>query len=223
MSPFSSLVNGIKKTVSSVSRSLNLSRFAIRVGLFKWARKLWNCLACHCVVDDSKGTMRFTFAIPGVITIFLDTPNLPVWLGGKLLAGGDGERAEYGFWHDFHETKVQWCKIINMDAGWEWRIVHNGGEADETRYETIITPMVAECGDAWAKESNIDRWKLTLTTWRAHAHKWWIPTLYDHYFVLYAQVAGESIQRTAELKADLSPRMVACEIFKKLTQLITLH
>lgn len=201
------------------------SRFAIRVGFFRGARKLWNCLAFHLVVDDTLGIMRFSCGIPGLFTVFTETPLIPDWLGAKRLAGGKGERAEYGLWHDFHETKLQWRKIINLSgrgSGIEKRWVHLHRAPVVTRRESLISHLVADVGAAWAEAKHLDSWTFMLSTWSARCGKWWIPRLYDHYFILTAK-AADGIAREASTKTRLGPHMRAIDIFNDLRRQLPLE
>jgi hypothetical protein len=209
----------------SFFRPLAMSRFAIRIGLFSGARKLWNCLALHLVVDDTLKTLRFTVAIPKLFTVFLEVPQLPYWLGGKTLAGGVGERSEYGFWHDFHETKLQWRRILNLPpprAGWEKRWVHRMiDNPDVFRSESLVSSLVSDAGEAWANAHGVIGWRFAISTWRALSIKWWIPSLYDHYFILYATTADGG-HHEVTLKVQLSPKMDANHIFAQLSSQIVL-
>lgn len=195
------------------------SRFSVRLGLFRGACKIWNCLAFHVIVDDQQGTLRFTVAIPSLFTLFLQTPQVPRWLGGASLAGGYGERAEYGFWHDYNETKLQWRRIINRadaGSGWEKRWIRRNLKASVVRHESIITALVADQGNAWALARALQSWYFMLTTWRAISHRWWVPCLYDHHFVLSITDADGGLHE-ATYKAKLGPFMSAETIFTQLT------
>lgn len=195
------------------------ARFSGRLGLFHGAYKVWNCLAFHLIVDDQQGTLRFTVAIPGILTIFLQTPQLPRWLGATTLAGGYGERAEYGLWHDYNETKLQWRRIINKDgpgSGWEKRWVRRNLNASVVRHESLISSLVADQGEAWEAAHGLVAWTFMLTTWRAISPRWWVPCLYDHHFVLSGTDQDGNIH-DASYKAKLGPYMSAEAIFDQLT------
>lgn len=199
---------------------LSSSRFRFRWGLLWRAKKVWNCWACHLVVDDQQGILRFTVAIPRLFTFFLQTPQLPVWMGSLTLAGGLGERAEYGLWHDYHETKLQWRRIINRSgpgSGWELRWVRRNLKAVVTRHESFITSLVADRGEAWAQTHAMASWYFMLTTWHAISTRWWVPALYDHHFLLSATDSNGDVH-DATYKAQLGPTMIACDIFDRLAK-----
>ena len=200
------------------------SRFSFRFGLFRGAHKLWNCLAFHIVVDDSQRTMTLTLGLPALFTWIIETPLIPTWLGSRWLSGGEGERAEYGLWHDYHETKLQWRRIINlggMRGGWEFRAIHDHGpEGKIFRHETILTAWVADIAQPWVEANHVDRWKLVLSTWRAPSEHWWIPTLYDRCFILHA-FRADGINHEATVKGHISKRLTAEQVFNDLTKQIT--
>lgn len=205
------------------------SRFSFRCGWFRGARKLWNCLAFHLVVDDSQRSCKVTIAIPCLITLIAEFPLIPIWMGSRILTGGIGERAEYGLWHDYHETKFQWRKIINLGGprgGREWRHVHLHGSDDESarvyRNETIISAWVADLNvvQDWVTTNHIDRWVLLVSTWRAESSRWWIPSLYDHFFVLRASAIG-GVEREASVKENISRRLTSEQVFTELSQQIS--
>ncbi len=212
-------------SLSKLNESLNTVRWALRIGFFRSASKLWNCAALHLVVDDSTHLMRFTLALPGLITLIVQVPQLPVWFGGITLAGGIGERAEYGIWHDFYETKWQWRKIIDRSgpgSGWEKRYPHpTPVPARVTSQESLVTALVDQEGRAWAATNHVDRWRMVLTTWHALGGHWWIPSLYDHVFKLYA-TDTRGHQSEAMIHVPLSPQMDAKVIFTELIHQIAL-
>lgn len=212
------------------------ARFSFHCGWFRGARKLWNCLAFHLVVDDSQRSCKLTLGVPCLITLIAEFPLIPVWLGAHLLTGGAGERAEYGLWHDYHETKFQWRRIINLGGprgGKEWRKVHLHTAAGEdvarvVRHETIISAWVADLDavKAWVVDNHIDRWSLVVSTWRAESSRWWIPSLYDHFFVLRAAQSADLPERTgnekeATIKENISRRLTPEQVFTELAQQIS--
>jgi hypothetical protein len=203
--------------------SLFPSRLSIRMGWFRGARKLWNCLAFHLVVDDNRRLMTWTLAIPMIFTLVVETPALPYWMGAHTLAGGIGERAEYGFWHDYHETKLQWRKIINLagrKGGWECRSTHRHGDPVVIRHESIITDWVVGDAQSWIDANHIDRWKFVVSTWVAQSAKWWIPSLYDHFFILHA-AQPDGLDHEVSLKTTISKRLDPKAVFKQLTEQLT--
>ena len=199
------------------------SRFSFRLGWFRGARKLWNCLAFHVVVDDSQRSWTTTIAIPMLFTWIVELPLIPAWLGSHILSGGVGERAEYGLWHDYHETKLQWRKIINISGprgGWEKRWMHDHEETQISRHITILSAWVSDLAQPWVDANQVDRWHLDLTTSFAPSSSWWIPSLYDHSFVLYASQKG-GVEHEATMKAKVTKRLSAAEVFSELSQQIS--
>jgi len=200
--------------------SKHRTRFSFRFRWFLGARKLWNSLAFHLVVDDAHDIFTLTLAIPLLFTWIVQCPLIPYWCGRYALTGGVGERAEYGIWHDYYETKLQWRRIINLSgprSGLEKRWTHYHGNVRRiTRHETIITGWIADLAQSWVDVHRVDRWKLVIATRYAASTRWWIPSLYDHYFVLHAQKA-DGIDHVASIKAHVSKRLFADEVFTELT------
>lgn len=202
----------------TLSRWCRPAEWVGRLGFFRRAANLWNCLALHLVVDHGSKTMRLTFGIPGIITFVGQCPILPDWLGGQWLAGVGGERAEYGFWHDYFETKLQWRKEIDRPGlGYEKRWVHSHPEQVTVQRETLLSDHVLPQGNAWAAEQHFERWRLILTTWRAASHKAFVPALYDHYFTLSGyEASGASHDQT--LRSSLSPQLCLDTVFDQLVK-----
>lgn len=206
------------------SRLRSNQRFALRWGFFRKSHALWNCLAFHLIVDDTLRLMRLTVGIPSILTFFLELPSFPRWMGAARIAGGSGERAEYGLWHDYHETKLQWRRIINRGgkgSGWEWRRVYDHPDTKIARQESLISHLVIKRGNAWAKANGVDSWRLAVTSWRATSGHWWIPCLYDHYFILYAAREG-GLMGEASMRTRLSPRLTAQDVFDELSKQIVI-
>lgn len=156
------------------------------------AKTLWHCLALHLVVNHAERQMVFMLAIPRLFTLYLRTPILPDWLGGAWLAHGLLERAEYGFWHDYYETKLQWRKIISkVHEGLEWRITRDSCKRPVTRTETLMSSQVQTQGDAWAKAQDFASWGLVFASWSAKSGHWCVPNLYGHCFILKAVKADK--------------------------------
>lgn len=198
------------------------SRFSFRCGWFRGARKLWNCLALHWVVDDSQRTVKFTLAIPRLVTMVIQTPTIPRWMGSHVLSGGLGERAEYGLWHDYYETKLQWRRIINLGGkrgGKEWRATHMHGQPTITKFDTIITALVADepIVKDWVESNRIDRWWFVVSVWRAKSSQFWIPSLYDHFFTLHAQQVGGTLKEVS-IKQNISRWLMPIQVFQTLTE-----
>lgn len=200
-------------------------RFAFRVGFFRKARRIWNCLAWHWAVDEAKRTLRMTFAIPGILTAVVETPlPLPTRLA-VLMAGGEGETAGYGLWHDYYETKLQWRYVVGLPrVGYEWRRVHDRPHCQVFVQDTVLTGLVGDVGAAWAERNKVERWELRMVTQHEEVRYSLIPDLYDHHFVLRAVTVDDTGETTHEatLRADMSPKIKLMDTFITLTEQIDL-
>jgi hypothetical protein len=199
-----------------------MSKLSFRAGWFRGARKVWHCLALHMVADDTKRTMKFTVAIPWIMTVVLEVPLIPSWLGGTYLTGGKNERAEFGLWHDYHEFKLQWRRIIDLSGkrgGWEHRHVHKHGKVNITKTDSLITNTVYEdpFTFVWVKENQIDRWAFEASVWHVPSKSWYIPDLYDYVFTLKAQQT-EGKMKEVWLKQTISRKLMPLQIFQCLTK-----
>lgn len=191
----------------------------IALGLGRRARKLGNVLAFHLIVDGHAGSLHFTWGIPWLFTLVLVTP-LPINRFTRWITGQGGERAEYGFWHDYHETKLQWRRIINLpvgEGGWEKRYLHRPTQQVSYRHEHYVSSMVGKNGNAWAQKYGVDRWALILATWRVRSSHCWIPDLYDHRFTLRIQTKAGQVEE-ASTKAVITPHLCPKLIFAELAR-----
>jgi hypothetical protein len=199
-----------------------MSKLSFRAGWFRGARKVWHCLAFHMVADDTKRTMKFTIAIPWIMTLVLETPLIPSWLGASYLTGGKNERAEFGLWHDYHEFKLQWRRIIDLSGkrgGWEYRHIHKHGHVNITKTDSLITNSVYDdpYTFVWVKENHIDRWAFEASVWYVPSRCWYIPDLYDYVFTLKAQQI-EGKMKEVWLKQNISKRLMPLQVFQCLTK-----
>lgn len=189
----------------------------LAVGVGRKARKLGNVLAFHVIADGQDERLRFTWAIPWLFTLIAEVPfplnRLSVWITGRI-----GDRAEYGFWHDYHETKFQWRRVINLDlgeGGHERRWLHRPGQQVSYRHEQYVSTLVADQGNRWAQRHGIDRWVLILSSWRVRSHHWWVPDLYDYRFTLRIE-SPECGMEEASIKAMVTPQLCLHDVFNEL-------
>lgn len=193
------------------------SPWHVAFGLGRKARQLANCVACHAVLDGHAGQLLLTLALPRCFTFLLQMPlplnAITVWLTRQI-----GERAEYGFWHDYYETKFQWRHVIDLPAGqggYEKRHLHQRTDRVVYRHEQYVSDMVKDEGNQWASKEGLDRWALLLATWRVKSAHWWVPDLYDHRFTLRIQSKGDVVEE-ASLKATITPRICPQHVFIEL-------
>jgi hypothetical protein len=199
-----------------------MSTFSFRAGWFRGARKVWHCLAFHLVADDTKRTMKFTVGIPWFLTVMVEVPLIPIWLGGNILTGGAGERAEYGLWHDYYEFKLQLKRIIDLSgqrAGWEYRRVHSHGEATITKVDRLISNLVYDdpYTQLWVEDQKIDRWAFEMSSWYVPSKHWSTPDLYDHVFTLKAS-QEDGKMKEVWIKQKISKRLMPAQVFHCLTR-----
>lgn len=201
------------------SRSHGPASWQLALGLGRRARKLGNVLAFHLIADGQEGRLRFIWGIPWLFTFLLITP-LPINRFTAWLTRRQGDRAEYGFWHDYHETKLQWRRIINLpvgEGGWEKRVLHRPTRKVTYRHEHYVTRLVDKGANLWAARNNIDRWSLILATWRVQSSHRWIPDLYDHRFTLRIQSKDGQIEE-ASTKAVITPHLYPQQVFAELAK-----
>lgn len=189
-----------------------------RIGFGRRSRTLGNLLACHVVVDSGAERLGITLAIPWLFTLRAEAP-LPLNPWTAHLGGGVGGRAEYGFWHDFYETKLEWRRVLDLPVGkgggWERRVLHHSSPKMVYRREHYLTPLVDKDGRKWAGQHDIDRWSFILTTWRVRSHHLWIPDHYDHRFTLRVESAAHGSEE-ASMRAEITPNLYPREVFAKL-------
>lgn len=199
-----------------------MSTFSLRAGWFRGARKIWHCLAFHLVVDDTKRSMKITVGIPWFLTMIVEVPLIPYWLGSNVLTGGIGERAEYGLWHDYYEFKLQFRRIIDLSglrAGWEYRRVHKHSDAPVTKVDRLISNLVYNdpYTKVWIKEQTIDRWAFEMSSWFVPSSSWFVPDLYDHVFSLKAAKKDGKLKEIW-IKQNISKRLMSDQVFRCLTK-----
>jgi hypothetical protein len=210
-------------TSSTASVHKHASHWQIFLAFGAKARKLFHGVAFHAVVDGHESEITFTAAIPWIFAFRFIAP-WPLNRVTAWLSGGIGERAEYGLWHDYYETKWQWRFVLDLaKVGREKRRIHEHDiEHQGVRQIQYLTDHVPGIGNRMTEELGYDRWALTLMTWHVKSERFWIPDLYDYRFILRVEDQEGHVQE-ATLKAAITPRLHARDVFLALIRQIQRH
>lgn len=118
--------------------SRNKTRMNFQYAIGKGTHTLCHCLVMHWMFDSTERDMVFTLAIPNVLALLVRLPLLPKWLGGTALSGGPDERSEYGIWHDYYQTTIQFRNKVyrTTNVGYKKRFIHT--DYNSQRSETVL-------------------------------------------------------------------------------------
>lgn len=150
-----------------------------RVRFLGRAKLLWNALALHLSLEGTTGRGVLFLSIPGLLSLVWAFPvriHL-TWITTR----------EYGFFHDFFETKLQWGKCITCPGvGFEKRVVRDQNEATIVRTITPFNCRVNDLAESWAAGHQFDSWELTMIHQEARSRSLLVPKLFDYGFTLTA-------------------------------------